>query len=80
MAATCQSSLRTRIVGINATEFLACIFNDGDSVTMFEIILVLFRDKGVAVVIHTSGHVHNLGYTFCTLFVKILNEIEHMVP
>ena len=41
--------------------------------------LAPFQDKGVAGISHANSHIHNLGYTFYSLFANMNAPIEHIV-
>ena len=53
--------------------------NVKDLVTLFGTIFILSKNKGVAVMTHVGGHIHNLGLTFYTFLIQIWILIEYMV-
>ena len=51
-------------MGISFPKLLSFIYNGGDSLTLLEHILILSNKKGMAVIAHAGGHIHNLGFMF----------------
>ena len=56
---------------INASELPPFIYNGWNLLTLFGTVLILSKNKGLAVITH-GGYINNLGFTFYPLLMEIL--------